>query len=63
MITGLGRREGQSYIRFNTGNLYRYPDVTDEEHSQLEAADSLGKHFNAVLRARAAERVGAPSVR
>lgn len=60
MITGLGRREGQSYIRFNTGNVYRYPDMTDEEHSQLEAAESLGKHFNAVLRARAAERVALP---
>lgn len=63
MITGLGRRDGQSYIRFNTGNIYKYPDMTEDEHSRLEAAESLGKHFNAVLRARTAERVAQPRAR
>jgi len=57
MIHAVGRRDGESYLRFNTGRVYRYPDVTDDEHMALLTADSLGKHFNATLRARAAEKV------
>jgi hypothetical protein len=57
MIHGLGRRDGNTYIRFNTNNIYKYPDITDREHTDLSIADSMGKHFNQVLRARAAERV------
>lgn len=34
------------HVRFAAGgNTYEYPDVTQEQHDALMAAESMGKHF------------------
>jgi hypothetical protein len=38
------------HIEFNSGGVYRYEDVSVEEHQALIAAESIGKHFGKFIR-------------
>jgi hypothetical protein len=58
MILGSRYAPEGSYIKFNTGKVYRYGDVTKEELRQLADADSVGAHFNRNLKKRKYERLG-----
>lgn len=58
MILGSRYAPEGSYIKFNTGNIYRYGDVTKEELRQLAEAESVGAHFNRNLKKRKYERLG-----
>ena len=58
MILGSRYAPEGSYIKFNTGNVYRYGDITKEELQQLAEADSVGAHFNRNLKKRKYERLG-----
>lgn len=40
----------QLEIEFHTGHVYRYFDVTAEEHQKFITADSIGKHFGQFIR-------------
>lgn len=58
MIRGVRHEPEGSYIKFNTGNVYRYRDIKRDELNQLAEAESAGKHFNKYLRQRKHERMG-----
>lgn len=57
MIREVGHGPEGAYIRFNTGNLYRYRDVSPSEVYDLIRAESAGKHFAKHLRNREYERI------
>jgi hypothetical protein len=59
MIREVGHTPEGAYIRFNTGNLYRYKDVSPSEVQDLRDSESAGKHFARHLRDREYERVHA----
>lgn len=40
------------YLRFRTGEVYRYFDVTTKDYQALLDADSHGRHFLANIRDR-----------
>lgn len=58
MILGSRYAPEGSYIKFNTGKVYRYGDVTEEELQQLAEAESVGAYFNRNLKKRKYERLG-----
>lgn len=58
MILGSRYAPEGSYIKFNTGKVYRYGDITKDELRQLAEADSVGAHFNRNLKKRKYERLG-----
>jgi hypothetical protein len=58
MILGSRYAPEGSYVKFNTGKVYRYGDVTKDELQQLAEAESVGSHFNRNLRKRKYERLG-----
>ena len=58
MILGSRYAPEGSYIKFNTGKVYRYGDITKDELRQLAEADSVGAHFNRNLKKRKFERLG-----
>ena len=58
MILGSRYAPEGSYIKFNTGKVYRYDTITKDELRQLAEADSVGAHFNRNLRNRKYERLG-----
>ena len=58
MILGSRYAPEGSYIKFNTGKVYRYGDVTKDELKQLAQAESVGAHFNRNLKKRKYERLG-----
>lgn len=37
-------------VKFKGGKTFCYADVTRDEHAQLMAADSVGKHFSAFIK-------------
>lgn len=37
-------------VEFQSGSVYRYPNVSSHQHRQLMAAESIGKHFHENLR-------------
>jgi hypothetical protein len=39
-------------IRFNDGSAYEYRDVPAQVHAALIQADSKGRHFNLMIRAK-----------
>lgn len=41
----IGFDNGSTFIKFNNGNLYRYPNTTVEEFTALSEAESVGKEF------------------
>jgi hypothetical protein len=42
--------KNELHIEFASGQVYRYFEVTADEHQALLAADSIGKHFGAHVR-------------
>jgi len=58
MILGSRYAPEGSYVKFNTGKVYRYGDITKDELQQLSEADSVGAHFNRNLKKRKYERLG-----
>lgn len=58
MILGSRYAPEGSYVKFNTGKVYRYGDITKDELQQLAEADSVGAHFNRNLKKRKYERLG-----
>ena len=58
MILGSRYAPEGSYIKFNTGNVYRYGDVTRDELRQMAEADSVGSHFNRHLKKRKYKKLG-----
>ena len=58
MIRGVRHEPEGSYIKFNTGNVYRYKDLKRHELQELANAESAGKFFNQHLKDRAYERMG-----
>jgi NAD kinase len=40
------------YLRFNSGEIYRYFDVPPEHYHKLLEADSQGRHFSYEIRDR-----------
>jgi hypothetical protein len=58
MIRGVRNEPEGSYIKFNTGNVYRYRDVNRDELGRLADAESAGKYFNKHLKRRKHERMG-----
>ena len=58
MILGSRYAPEGSYIKFNSGDVYRYGDVTAEELRALARADSVGSHFNTHLKKRKYEKLG-----
>jgi hypothetical protein len=42
--------ENKLEIEFHTGHVYLYHEVTADEHKELMAAESIGKHFGAKIR-------------
>jgi hypothetical protein len=47
-------------IEFHSGQVYRYSEVTADEHKALLAAESIGKHFGVHIRgAKKYEKVSA----
>ena len=58
MILGSRYAPEGSYIKFNSGKVYRYGDITKDELKQLAEAESVGSHFNKHLRKRKYEKLG-----
>tara|TARA_E500000331_G_C16621888_1_gene440479 strand:- start:58 stop:492 length:435 start_codon:yes stop_codon:yes gene_type:complete len=58
MIRGVRHEPEGSYIKFNTGNVYRYDDMKRHELEELANAESAGKFFNQHLKNRHYERMG-----
>jgi hypothetical protein len=45
-------------VQFASGAIYEVEGITGEEHSELLAAQSMGKHWQKHLRDREARRIG-----
>lgn len=58
MILGSRYAPEGSYIKFNSGKVYRYGDITKDELRQLAKAESVGSHFNKHLKKRKYEKLG-----
>ena len=52
MINSLNREDGMLEVEFNNGKVYQYPDIKDDEFDALLNAESIGKYFNSVFRAK-----------
>lgn len=39
------------FVEFKNGKTFSYSDVSPEEHAELMAAESIGKHFNQFIKA------------
>lgn len=51
-IQTLGYRRGSLYIKFNSGHVYRYDQVSYKVFRGLSEAESVGKMFHADVRGR-----------
>lgn len=51
-IAEIGHDGSTLAIKFKSGGLYHYPDVTVEQFEAFQKAESLGKHFGANIRSR-----------
>lgn len=40
------------HMKFPSGKIYAYEGVSAEQHDQLMAAESIGKHFGTEIRGR-----------
>jgi KTSC domain len=49
-IKEIAYHEGKLYVRFLNGGTFCYPDVSEEAHKKLLAAESIGKYFHAHIR-------------
>jgi len=58
MIRGSRYAPEGAYVKFNTGNVYRYGGVSRDELARLAEAESVGAHFNQNLRHRKYEKIG-----
>lgn len=58
MILGSRYAPEGSYIKFNTGKVYRYGDITKDELKRLAEAESVGSYFNQNLKKRKYQRLG-----
>lgn len=45
-ITHLGHEGGKLYVRFKSGGLYAYEDVSPRTYDNLKNAESVGKYFH-----------------
>lgn len=50
-------------VEFHTGGIYRYFDVTEQEHSALMKAESIGSHLMRNIRQKRTQRMSPPVVR
>lgn len=46
-IAAIGHDGSATYIQFHNGAVWKYRGVSPEQHDALQAAESVGKHFNA----------------
>jgi hypothetical protein len=44
-IAEVGHANGELFVRFAKGRLYRYPGVSLEQFAKLRKAESVGKHL------------------
>jgi len=51
-ISHIGYADGALTVRFHSGNEYTYHGVTPQEHDELMAADSKGKHLNEHIKSK-----------
>ena len=58
MILGSRYAPEGSYIKFNSGNVYRYPHLTKKRLRQMSEAESTGKYFNQHLKRLKNEKIG-----
>jgi hypothetical protein len=49
---GHDRKTKQLHVEFNSGKVYCYEGVTDEEHKALMGASSKGSHFHKHIKSR-----------
>ncbi len=51
MIKSVGWENGTLEVEFSNGKIYTYP-ATEQEHKEMMAAESIGKHFNQHIKGR-----------
>lgn len=51
LFTSIGHDGDVLEVEFKNGKVYRVPNFTPEAHAEFLAAESLGAHFNKVIRA------------
>lgn len=51
-ISQIGYADGQLYVRFAKGKLYRYAGVSSEQFAALRTAESVGKHLQTHILAK-----------
>ncbi len=49
-INMVGFNDGTTYVKFNNGTIYSYPDTSREEFEALASAKSVGSHFSKTYR-------------
>lgn len=48
---------GTMFVKFKTGSIYKYPDVSPETYEEVRTAESVGKAFHRLIRGLPFERV------
>lgn len=48
MATGVAHKDDTLFVQFNSGKVYEYPGITDEQYTALKDSESFGKHLNAM---------------
>lgn len=46
VLAAIGYANGAMFARMANGKVYHYPGVTMDEYAQVQAADSIGRHFS-----------------
>lgn len=49
-IQSVGYKDGEVYVSFHNGNVYKYPEVSEEVFNSLIKAESVGKQFSQTLK-------------
>jgi len=46
----VGYDDNTTYVQFTNGNIYKYPDTSQEAFDSLVKAESVGQHFGKTYR-------------
>ena len=56
-IHSIGKRDGYLYVKYHSGQTWRYRDA-EHHHALMIAAPNVGKYFHATVKPLGGERVG-----
>jgi hypothetical protein len=51
-VAAVGHDGDALYVKFHSGDIWRYPGVSTDEHQQLLTAQSVGSHYHRNVKAK-----------